>query len=46
MFTVLKDYRKRQRNVKPSNEELSEMRAAFGEGTEVVNIITGRRTQL
>ena len=27
-------------------EENFEMRAAFGEGTEVVNILTGKRTQL
>ena len=30
----------------PDAEQLYEMRAAFGEGTEVVNIITGRRTRL
>jgi hypothetical protein len=30
----------------PSSEELFEMRAAFGEGAEVVNVLTGRRTTL
>jgi hypothetical protein len=30
----------------PSAEELAEMRAAFGPGEKVVNVITGRRTQL
>lgn len=30
----------------PSDEELFEMRAAFGRGSKVVNIITGRQTQL
>lgn len=36
-----------KKNAKPpSEEELFEMRAAFGEGAEVVNVFTGRRTQL
>jgi hypothetical protein len=30
----------------PTAEEVSEMRAAFGAGTTVVNVITGRRTRL
>jgi hypothetical protein len=30
----------------PSAEQRAEMRAAFGPGTEVVNVITGRRTRL
>jgi len=30
----------------PSDEELFEMRAAFGEGETVVNVITGRKIQL
>jgi len=42
----LADYRKRMENYVPSDEEMFEMRAAFGRGTEVVNVITGRRTQL
>jgi hypothetical protein len=31
---------------KPDAEELSEMRAAFGPGVTVVNVITGRTTEL
>lgn len=42
----LADYRERMRNHKPSGEELWEMRAAFGRGTTVVNVITGRKTRL
>lgn len=30
----------------PSDEEIHEMRAAFGPGIEVVNVITGLRTKL
>jgi hypothetical protein len=41
---ILAEYRKHDRA--PSQEELAEMRAAFGEGAEVVNVITGRRTKL
>ena len=37
----LADYRKNYRG--PSEEELSEARAAFGAGTTVVNVITGDR---
>lgn len=40
----LAEYRANDRG--PDAEQLSEMRAAFGEGAEVVNIITGRRTRL
>lgn len=40
----LAEYR---RNAKPaSEEELSEMRAAFGEGQTIVNILTGERITL
>jgi len=40
----LADYR---RNAKPATgEELAEMRAAFGEGQTVVNILTGERCSL
>ena len=40
----LSEYR---RNAKPaSEEELSEMRAAFGEGQTIVNILTGERITL
>lgn len=42
----LADYRERQQDVLPSAEEMFEMRAAFGEGAEVVNIITGKTTKL
>lgn len=36
-----------KRNAKPaSEEELSEMRAAFGEGQTIVNILTGERITL
>jgi len=34
-----------QANAEPSDEERYEMRAAFGPGVEVVNILTGRRTR-
>lgn len=40
------EYRERMKNHKYSNEELYEMRAAFGAGTEVVNIITGKKIKL
>lgn len=39
-------YRKRMANYKPSAEEMFEMRAAFGEGATVVNVMTGKRTKL
>lgn len=39
-------YREAQKGRQPSGEELSEMRAAFGPGTTVVNALTGRRTRL
>lgn len=39
-------YRKSMENYVPSDEELFEMRAAFGPGTEVVNVITGKKTKL
>ena len=40
----LAEYR---RNAKPAtSEEMAEMRAAFGEGTKVVNILTGRSYSL
>ena len=40
----LAEYCKNDRGL--SGEELAEARAAFGEGTTVVNILTGRRTRL
>lgn len=42
----LREYRKRMENYEPSGEELFEMRAAFGEGEVVVNVITGKKIQL
>ncbi len=42
----LTDYRKQMENYEPSAEEMYEMRAAFGEGEEVVNVITGKTIQL
>jgi hypothetical protein len=42
----LREYRKQNLNRKPSHEELMEMRAAFGPGTTVVDVITGRKTKL
>jgi hypothetical protein len=39
-------YRERMRNHVPSAEELFEMRAAFGAGATVVNVITGQRTKV
>jgi len=39
-------YREQMANHVPDAEELYEMRAAFGEGTEVVNIITGQTTRI
>ncbi len=40
----LEEYRRNYKG--PSEEELYEMRAAFGAGTEVVDIITGRKIKL
>lgn len=37
------EYRLRMRNYKPSREEQFEMRAAFGPGKTVVNVITGQK---
>ena len=39
-------YRERMANHVHSEEELFEMRAAFGEGAEVVNAITGQKIVL
>lgn len=39
-------YREHMKNHVHSDEEMFEMRAAFGEGTEVVNAITGQVTKL
>lgn len=42
----LAEYVKHQRNNPPSDEELFEMRAAFGEGETVVDVLSGRRIYL
>lgn len=42
----LEEYRERMKDHVPSDEELFEMRAAFGEGETVVNVLTGQRVQL
>jgi hypothetical protein len=39
-------YRQRMANHVHSAEELNEMRAAFGPGATVVNVITGKSTKL
>ena len=39
-------YRERMKDYEYSEEELFEMRCAFGEGATVVNVITGKRIQL
>jgi hypothetical protein len=43
---ILAEYRQQMKRSKPSPEQMSEMRAAFGAGTVVVNVITGKRTKL
>jgi hypothetical protein len=43
---MLVDYRKQMENHVPDEEELYEMRAAFGEGASVVNVVTGKVTIL
>jgi hypothetical protein len=40
------EYIKRQANRQPSAEEMSEMRATFGAGAVVVDVISGRKIQL
>ena len=40
----LAEYRAKYKG--PSDEELAEMRAAFGPGTTVVNVITGKKIKL
>jgi hypothetical protein len=42
----LQDYRKAMKNHVHSDEEMFEMRAAFGKNTTVVNVITGKKTRL
>lgn len=38
----LAEYLERMKNYQPSEEEMFEMRAAFGPGETIVNIITGK----
>lgn len=42
----LAEYRERMKNHVYTEEELGEMRNAFGEGATVVDVITGRRIKL
>ena len=42
----IEEYRQARSGRKYSEEELFEMRAAFGEGTEVVDVFTGERFHL
>lgn len=42
----LADYRKRNARRRVTAEQRAEMRAAFGPGAKVVNVITGRVTRL
>lgn len=42
----LDEYRESMKDYTPGPEELFEMRAAFGPGETVVNIITGKRIEL
>lgn len=42
----IEEYKKAKANYRPSAEEIEEMRAAFGEGTSIVDIFTGNSIQL
>lgn len=42
----LAGYRERMKDYVPSDEEMFEMRSAFGEGETVVNVITGQEIKL
>jgi hypothetical protein len=42
----IKEYERWERDREQSLEELYEMRAAFGEGATVVNVLTGRETKI
>lgn len=43
---VVRDYRAARRNHVPSDEEMFEMRAAFGAGTTVVDVLTGKKVRV
>ena len=42
----IRQYKERMKNYVPSEEELFEMRAAFGEGVEVVDVLSGNKIRL
>ena len=42
----IEEYRKQQKNREYSWEELAEMRAAFGKGTTVVDVFSGKKIEL
>ena len=42
----IQEYRKQMENYVYTEEELEEMRNAFGEGAEVINILTGKKIKL
>lgn len=42
----ISDYKRKMKNHRHSDEEMFEMRAAFGPGATVVNVITGKKTRL
>lgn len=42
----IKEYRESMKNHVYSDEEMAEMRNAFGEGTKVVNVISGKEIML
>lgn len=44
--SFLMSYREQMKNHVPDEEEMYEMRSAFGEGTTVVNVITGNKVTL
>jgi hypothetical protein len=43
---ILADYREQMKKHKPSPQKLHEMRAAFGAGKVIVDVITGQRIKL
>ena len=46
MKAATAEYKASQKNRKISEEELYEMRAAFGEGATIIDVITGRKIKL
>lgn len=43
---TIAEYQERMKTQSFSDEQLAEMRGAFGEGVEVVNVLTGKKTRL